>query len=122
MPQNIEDQIKAYLLEKLEKIKTVVPGHVSVTVRADRYSSGTEGVSYTAYSGHFNASINADTLDEAMAEIVAKTGGKSEAELLREQAARLLADAERLEAKIQKPNPGSKAALEDHNTFTQEAA
>lgn len=125
MPQNIEDQIKAYLLEKLAELRAFHGGHVSVTARADHYSGsldGREEVTFTAYSGILESSVENNTLHGAIACLLAKAEGKTEADIIREQAAELRAKADALEAKIQRANPGSKAALEAFHNSTKEAA
>lgn len=94
-PSITEEQVKAYMLAKLAEMHAKVPGYISLTIDASNGLAGAK-LSISAYSEHCGHRRK-DNLDEAIQEVYEATGGKSESDLLRQQARMLLDKAIQLE-------------------------
>ncbi|GAA5137473.1 hypothetical protein GCM10023213_14230 [Prosthecobacter algae] len=116
-PNDIEEQIKEYLLKKLAELRAVAPGEIILTARTYQSDTLPARVAWEGYCSETGWELSGVSADDVISIIAAKARKlPSLVEKLREQAAQLMEKADELEAKSA---PTSKANIE---TFHQEAA
>lgn len=95
-----EANITEFLTAKLSVLTARIPGYSTVSIEAESPLDGQpspriEIRAYNEHAGH----AKSETLDGAVALLLQRNGGRTEADMLRGQAAELIAKANRLEGK-----------------------
>lgn len=95
-----EANITEFLTGKLGVLASRIPGYSTVSIEAESPLDGQTSpkIEIRAYNEHVGHAQSA-TLDGAVALLIQRNGGRTEADMLRAQAAELVAKADRLEGK-----------------------
>lgn len=98
------EQVLAYVEKHLLAFGEKAPGYINLAVEATWLRTHSPTIKFRAYCENIGHSALQDTPESAIAEVVAKVNGRSQAEILRAQAAEIMKkadEAERMAANLE---------------------
>lgn len=98
-PTITAEQVRTFLEGHLLRFREQAPGYITLEVEATCFPKTKPTVKFRAYCEHIKHSLLHDTPEAAIGELVGKINGRSEADLLRQEASTLLKRAEEAEQK-----------------------
>lgn len=94
-----DEQVMEFMREKISRLRAETPGYVILEARAEWHqTSDIPAIFFKAYNQHSGFSGHRSRADDALAEVSKTVAGRSQSQLVREAAEKLLAEAATLEA------------------------